>query len=665
MNEEVKRINIKHFWSHLPLTKKMLLLTILVGLLVWLTVDYFVKITVEKAFVAQMHRVLDDKAREGRYRFRRHIFTYFQAVKLFSLQKNYVDYINKQLWKKQDEIKITYHKRSPKWFVKSSLLSNFINPRYALLIDPFGKVREVYKSTSNLPPQSLLKPSVRLLQLVSDDISITKIEGIPYLITAKVLIDQNDEVQAILMLASPFDTDFLLASQGGSRGDSIMALVNDESENIFASSDIFQVPIGTLISTLNKDFVVIKQQSLDYGNSEINFRFTSLVPKSVVETEIATVVNQERLRHAFQAFIYILIFVLILLWIITRISNLTKQVVLRSQQVQASNMLNINHEKSSILNEISETRPANDEIGSLISGFNNMLLEINQRDNKVNSLNIQLRQRALELNESLENLKITQKQMLESEKMASLGSLVAGVAHEINTPVGVGVLAASALEHDTKKLIQLFQANKITRSEFANYLNKTEEFSNTILFNLKRAANLISSFKKVSVDQFRVEWSKINVREYLVNILVSLRPKYHHLMEEINIDCPDNLIITTYPGSFAQIISNLLINSIEHAFNNKKFIGKASINIKIWETNKNTILIKYQDNGCGMNSIRRKKIFEPFYTTRRFEGGTGLGLSIAYNLITQQLGGQISCKSTIGKGTSFLITIKNMQDKHI
>jgi len=637
----------------------MLVLTIVVGLLVWISVDYFVKITVEKAFITQMNRVLDDKAREGRYRLRNHVFTYFQAVKLFSLQKKYADYINKQHWNKDDNIKIINHKRSPKWFVKSSLLSNFVNPRYAFLIDPWGNVRELFKSTSKLPPQSLLQPSVRLLQLVSDDISITKINGIPYLVTAKVVVDNNDEVISTLMLASPFDTDFLLASQGGSRGDSIMALADDESEEIFASSDTHQVPIGTLLSSLNQDFVVIKQQSLDYGNSEINFRFTSLVPKSVIEPEIAAVVNQERLRHAIQAFIYILVFALLILWIIARIGNLTKQVALRSQQVQASNKLNSSYNQNSILNEISEVRPANDEIGSLISGFNNMLIAINQRDKKVNSLNSQLNQRAIELNESLENLKRTQKHMLESEKMASLGSLVAGVAHEINTPIGVAVLAASALDQDTKGIMQLVKDNKMTRSEFSNYLRDSEDISNTIVFNLRRAAELIKSFKKVAVDQSRVEWSKINIREYLVDVLSSLHPKYRHLMEKINVDCPDNLFVTTDPGSFAQIISNLVINSVEHAFSIKTFNGKASININIQETNEKTLIINYQDNGSGMDDSQREKIFEPFFTTRRIQGGTGLGLSIVYNLVTQQLGGQITCKSKKGNGTSFLIIITN------
>jgi len=356
------------------------------------------------------------------------------------------------------------------------------------------------------------------------------------------------------------------------------------------------------------------------------------------------------------------------LWIIKRISNLTKQVALRSLQVQASNSVYSNYNENSILNEVSEANPVNDEIGSLISGFNNMLLAINQRDIKVNSLNIQLNQRAIELNDSLENLKRTQKQMLESEKMASLGSLVAGVAHEINTPIGIGILSASLLEQDTKKLSQLFQDEKITRSALDEYFKDTKEISQAILFNLGRAAKLIKSFKKVAVDQSRVEWSKINVREYLEEILISLYPKYRHLMKEIIVDCPENLIITTDPGSLVQIISNLLINSVEHAFNKKIVQNKPSISISIEETNEkstNYILINYQDNGFGMDDKQCKKIFEPFYTTRRAEGGTGLGLSIVYNLITQKLGGKITCKSEIGKGTSFLITLEDMQDSLI
>jgi len=615
-----KGFRLKYFLANLSLTKKMLMLTILIGSLVWVSMDHFVKITVEKAFLAQTLLILEDKAREGRYRFRRHIYAYYQAAQLFTLQKNFADYVKKQSWNAQEVTQVKYHKRSPKWFVKQSLLRNFISPRFVFLLDPRGKVREVYKTTLQLPPQSLLKPSVRMLQLVSDEVYIMRIEGVPYLVTAKSLLDKDDEIQATLVLTSPLDTNFLLTSQGAAKGESIMALVNDESHKVFASSDLFQVSTGQLIEELNQDFVVIKQQSLDYGNSEVNFRFISLVPKTLLDPQIKAVVNQARLRQTLQALIFIFVFALITLWITKRIGNLTEKVVKLSHQCTLGSNQDQNGEHKRIFHAIHEEKKVNDEIGSLISGFNNMLMTINQRDQEVLSLNEQLNIRAAELSDSLEQLKKTQKQMLESEKMASLGSLVAGVAHEINTPIGVSLTAASFLENRTKKFIQSFEEEEITKADFVEHFEESTELLEMVIKNLENAAKLISSFKLIAVDQSSQFWGSIDFKNYLDEVLLSLHPKYKHLMDQIDVDCAEHFLVWTNPGSIAQIVTNLVVNSVEHAFVTMSENDRPRIKIQLSlasDESKKTIHMEYHDNGCGMNDEKRKRIFEPFYTTRR------------------------------------------------
>ncbi len=290
-----------------------------------------------------------------------------------------------------------------------------------------------------------------------------------------------------------------------------------------------------------------------------------------------------------------------------------------------------------------------------------------QREATIKSLNENLEEkitaRTRELEESLEYLKKTQTQLIESEKMASLGCLVAGVAHEINTPIGVSVTAVSMLESNSKDIKSAFTSNQMTQENFEEYLEESIELSEMILTNLMRAAQLIRSFKQVAVDQSSQEWRTIEVKKYLQEVLVSLHPKYKHFMEDIDINCPDNLSFTTNPGSLAQIITNLVCNSVEHGFHDFTLAHpEIRLNVRLIDKNsEKTLQIEYSDNGKGMTGEQKEKVFEPFYTTRRSEGGSGLGLSIVYNLITQSLGGKISCISEPEKGTMFLMTFANQQ----
>jgi len=388
----------------------------------------------------------------------------------------------------------------------------------------------------------------------------------------------------------------------------------------------------------------------------------------LLEPQIKAVVNQARLRQTLQALIFIFVFALITLWITKRIGNLTEKVVKLSHQCSLGDYQGQNGGQKRIFHAIHEEKTVNDEIGFLISGFNNMLMTINQRDQEVLSLNEQLNIRAAELSDSLEQLKKTQKQMLESEKMASLGSLVAGVAHEINTPIGVSVTAASFLENRTKKFIQSFAEEEITKKDFVEYFDESTELLQMVLTNLNNAAKLITSFKLIAVDQSSQFWGSIDFKNYLDEVLLSLHPKYKHLMDQIDVDCAEHFLVWTNPGSIAQVVTNLVINSVEHAFVTMPENDRPRIKIKIQlslasDGSKKIIHMEYHDNGCGMNNEKRKRIFEPFYTTRRAEGGSGLGLSIVYNLVTQQLGGKISCTSEPGQGTHFSMTLLDMEDK--
>lgn len=257
------------------------------------------------------------------------------------------------------------------------------------------------------------------------------------------------------------------------------------------------------------------------------------------------------------------------------------------------------------------------------------------------------------LQESLQTLRRTQEQLVQSEKMAALGGLVAGVAHEINTPVGVGVTAASHLEQKTRELNVLYHKGQMECSDLEKYLKTANESAGIILRNLRRAAEIIRSFKEVAVDQTSEQERTFNLRGYIDEILLNLHPKLKKTRHSVTVLCPEDLELDSYPGMFSQMITNFVMNSLVHGFD-----PNTQGEIEIEATREADILrIRYSDNGKGMREEIRSRVFEPFYTTKRGQGGTGLGLHLIYNLVTQRLNGHIRCESTPGKGTTFIIQL--------
>ncbi|MBF0518567.1 MAG: sensor histidine kinase [Nitrospirae bacterium] len=255
--------------------------------------------------------------------------------------------------------------------------------------------------------------------------------------------------------------------------------------------------------------------------------------------------------------------------------------------------------------------------------------------------------------ERTSELKKATQQLAESEKMAALGGLVAGVAHEINTPIGIAVTAASHLQDVTSKLSVAISNKTAKKDELFNYFTHATKSSELILANLERTSELVKSFKLVSADQTSHEKRIFNIKDYIEKVITSLSPKLKHTSIEIKLDCPPNIEINSYPGELAQIITNFIMNSLMHAYNET---DKGVITIGISKTD-DSFTLKYIDDGKGIPEENLSKIFNPFFTTNRAGGGTGLGLHILYNLITQTFKGTIHCESTVGKGTTFTVTI--------
>ncbi|MCP3942020.1 MAG: response regulator [Desulfobacteraceae bacterium] len=263
-----------------------------------------------------------------------------------------------------------------------------------------------------------------------------------------------------------------------------------------------------------------------------------------------------------------------------------------------------------------------------------------------------------ELKISLETLELTRDQLVQSEKMAALGELVAGVAHEINTPVGIGVTAASFLDTKTREFHGMYKAGELKRSELENYLTIVEEVSNSILINMERAAELISSFKQVAVDQSCENRRRFNLKEYVDEILLSLRPRYKKTGHVIQVSCEPDIVLNSFPGVFSQILSNLIMNSLIHGF---KDLENRTIDVEITRKEERVVFV-YRDNGRGMDQEQKEKAFDPFFTTMRGRGGTGLGMSVVFNLVTQTLKGKIDLESKVGDGVTLTMIFPLQED---
>jgi signal transduction histidine kinase/Tfp pilus assembly protein PilF len=291
-----------------------------------------------------------------------------------------------------------------------------------------------------------------------------------------------------------------------------------------------------------------------------------------------------------------------------------------------------------------------------ITEQNEKIIKANEELQQVNTLleeqQEELMQQKEELQSTLENLQKTQEQLVESEKMAAIGGLVAGVAHEINTPVGIGITAISSLQEDILKMARLYEKEEMSHEDFKEFLQSSDDVSKLIRKNLERTASLVQSFKQVSADQITEQQRVFELKEYLNDILASLQPKFRGKKIDIKIDCDDKLKLNSYPGVYAQIFTNLLLNSLQHGFSEK---DTGTIGIKA-DVIREFLKIQYSDDGTGISKKDLPHIFEPFYTSDQ-QHGAGLGLNIVYNLVRQKLHGTITCESEAGEGVLFRIEV--------
>lgn len=288
--------------------------------------------------------------------------------------------------------------------------------------------------------------------------------------------------------------------------------------------------------------------------------------------------------------------------------------------------------------------------------FVGVLRDITERkeaEQAIQAVNTQLQNKVTELALAVDRLQKTQAQLVESEKLASLGGLVAGVAHEINTPLGVCVTAASFVTNNARELRQCLRPGAPDPDKLAQVLDSMDEASLLLERNLERAADLVSSFKQVAADRSSNLDRRFKLAEFLKELLDSLSPEIRRSKHQIEVACDPDLEMHSMPGALSQVLSNLLQNALIHAFADGA-VGHVRIEASARDEH---LILRVSDDGCGISPENLKQIFEPFFTTRRGKGGTGLGLSVTHNLVTQVLKGEIHAESQPGEGSCFELNL--------
>jgi signal transduction histidine kinase len=304
-----------------------------------------------------------------------------------------------------------------------------------------------------------------------------------------------------------------------------------------------------------------------------------------------------------------------------------------------------------------------------LQNFSDNLIRTGQaiahRETELANLNAELEARVSErtkdlvdanqnLNQTLSKLQHAQEELVESGKLAALGSLVAGVAHELNTPIGVSVTASTSVVVEARELSKAFAQGTLSRQHFTDNMNNIIEGSELISRNLSRAAELILSFKQVAVDQSSDKRRVFSLNEVVEDVLATMKPKYKGLNFEFTFRKTEDVELDSYPGSLIQVLTNLVDNAVVHGYERTQ---EGEVQISTKQIDDFHVEVKVADFGAGIKPEHKTHIFEPFFTTRFGSGGTGLGLNIVHSIVEKILGGQIKVQSQVGEGTAFVFTI--------
>lgn len=307
-----------------------------------------------------------------------------------------------------------------------------------------------------------------------------------------------------------------------------------------------------------------------------------------------------------------------------------------------------------LVTDVTQQKNAED---NLKAAYNNLENLVQQRTMELSTANTQLIQLNHQMLEAFDDLKRTQEKLIQSEKMSSLAILVAGIAHEINTPVGNAITLSSYLSNSTRDFKKEISLNQAVLETTHEYIQAVEEGTGLLGKNLSRVAELVGYFKQISIDQISESVAWFDLKEFINDVIFGIQAMYKGRTYLIELTCEDGYKVRNYADTLSKVLTQLITNSILHGFTNV-VDEKIVINVREEETQ---YIFTYKDNGKGISEEELPKIFDPFYTSARYQGNIGLGLSVVHNLVTQKLGGAIVAESQLGEGTTFIFSILKEQ----
>ena len=632
-------------WRSTPLTRKALFASTLLGVFFWIGMDFWQTRQVKSILQRHLREEINTQAKQNRTRLDNYFRTQEESAKLFAYLMPFVDYVRDMEipWSNDPTLSRQWLlEQRPPWLPPRSVMHGIMAyAPYILLLDAQQHIRESFYRDEGLPPVSAhLKNTLsKFISLKSQNHIVKEPEGKTYLITSSALLDAKKVAKAFLVFIAPMDDDFLAIFRSGSKKSGMVVFINSQTDRVFASSRPDRIASGSVLADIQDRYLVVGKNFLDHsfaGNILINF--ATLIPHKDLYDVSSAILSAERKQRAFG---YATLAALFLAVVFS---------VARSLQRFTQKMVDISVHQLGLRPKIVM---AGDQLLMMQEQFHLMTDEILQSRQREKERRAEMQSTNDALHKSLVIIKRTQSQLVESEKMASLGGLVAGVAHEINTPIGTGVTAASFLESKSQDCAKQLAKGQLRKSELDSFLLDVIESTQMILSNLLRAAELIRSFKQVAVDRTHEERRSFRLEEYIHHILLSLRPRLKKTKVSVTVQCDKTLEINSYPGAFSQIITNLVINSLVHGFQ-ADASGIILFQVTVEEGD---ICFHYSDDGQGMEEESRVRIFEPFFTTTRSQGGSGLGMHIVFNLVTQTLKGRIRCISAPGQGTAYEIRI--------
>ena len=290
---------------------------------------------------------------------------------------------------------------------------------------------------------------------------------------------------------------------------------------------------------------------------------------------------------------------------------------------------------------------------ALLRAFEDLRNHANTLEDQVAQRTAELTSANTELTQALGNLKTAQRELVESEKLASLGRLVAGVAHELNTPLGNAMTVVSALEDRWAKLDQMLTDNTpMRRSQLEELVKDTRRGQDILQRNVQKAADLVRDFKQVAIDQTTDSRRDFDLAQVIEDVLVMVEPSFKHTPFKIETALERGIAMSSYPGALGQVLTNLLMNALVHGFEGRE---AGAVQVSCCRLNDTEIELVVSDDGRGMDASVSRRIFDPFFTTKLGKGGSGLGMHIVHNIVTNVLGGQIEVQSSPGQGAKMTV----------